>query len=111
MAYDSGHHTLDVPLRKNGGALTIGYGHSGYPPVSFTVAEGLDFEVGFLKVYLTTESVDLSYIQQDTPFVVSRHMVQHKPKPKSAWTDIIIPIIQHPELPVPPDVPPDLAQN
>ena len=110
MAYHSGHHTLDVPLRKNGGALTIGYGHSGYPPVSFTVAEGLDFEVGFLKVYLTTESVDLSYIQQDTPFVVSRHMVQHKPKPKSAWTDVIIPIIQHREL-LPPDVPPDLAEN
>lgn len=91
-----------MPLRKNGGALSIGYGDSGYPAVSFNIADGLDLEVCFLKVYLTTESVDLSYIKQDTPFVVSRHMVQHKPKPKAAWADIVIPIIQHRE-PLPPD--------
>jgi hypothetical protein len=68
----AGKYTLDVPLPKNGGVLTIGYGSGGAPAPTFYLKPGQNFGVGFLKIFLSTEPVDLSSIPQLTPFEKTR---------------------------------------
>jgi len=64
----AGKYTLDVPLPKNGGVLTIGYGSGGAPAQTFYLRSDQNFDIGFLKIFLSTEPVDLSSISQLTPF-------------------------------------------
>ena len=63
---------LDVPLRRKidgiPGSLCIGYGSGGSPPFSYFLREGQNVDVGFLKLFLTTEPVDYSTIPQPSPF-------------------------------------------
>lgn len=49
-------------------SLTIGYGSGGSQPFAYTLRDGQDVDVGFLKLFLATEPVDLSYVSQDSPF-------------------------------------------
>ncbi|KIJ56327.1 hypothetical protein M422DRAFT_239548 [Sphaerobolus stellatus SS14] len=67
-SYTGGKYTIDPPLRANGGSVPIGYGSGGERPLKFTLNPNVDIEVGFLKFFLTSESVDLSRIIQDSPF-------------------------------------------
>jgi hypothetical protein len=41
-------------------------------PFVYTINEGQDVEVGFLKLFLSTEYVDLSHIPQLSPFTSVR---------------------------------------
>jgi hypothetical protein len=71
----------DVPLPPNGGVLTIGYGTGGEQPWSHYVRDGdilnggkilqdeQDLDVGVFKLFLTTKYVDLSCIEQSSPFL------------------------------------------
>ncbi|KAK0440552.1 caspase domain-containing protein [Armillaria borealis] len=49
-------------------SLTIGYGASGTVPHMYTLREGQNVDVGFLKLFLSTEYIDLSGIVQGSPF-------------------------------------------
>ncbi|KAF9479227.1 hypothetical protein BDN70DRAFT_878993 [Pholiota conissans] len=96
-------HTVrgpDVPLRPRGGSLDIGFGSAGYHPLCFKVANGLDIDIGFLKIYLSTHSVSLGYIPQSSPFSseTTRARKDYESKGKQAWTNIVVPIIlrRHP---------------
>lgn len=51
-----------------GQSLTIGYGDGGSSPFQFVVREGMDVEVGFLKLFVTTHPADFSHIPQRSPF-------------------------------------------
>ena len=88
-------YTLDVPLPKNGGALTIGYGTGSAPAQTFYLRTGQNLDIGFLKIFLCTEPVDLSTIAQSSPFEKTRSSGQLTKTKEEAWGTMLIPILQH----------------
>ncbi|KAF9474959.1 hypothetical protein BDN70DRAFT_884283 [Pholiota conissans] len=85
-------HVSDIPLKK-GGRLCIGFGPAGYEPKTFQIKDKLDLDIGFLKIYLSTKFVDLSYLQQPTPFVVTRAISSFVRPTQLIWTNIVVPVI------------------
>ena len=91
----SGEHCkLESPLKSNG-ELCVGYGSGGWKPFSYELKQGQDLDVGFLKIYLSTQPVDLSGIQQESAYLGEpRTSAVWHPEPQDAWDTILIPIIQ-----------------
>jgi len=90
---------VDVPLPKqtpNGpGSLSIGYGSGGSVPLSYYMRDGQDVDVGFLKLFLTTQPVDYSNIPQSSPFNSDeRANAPPKARPAFIWDTILIAIVQ-----------------
>ena len=50
------------------GELTIGYGAGGGVPRSFYLRKNQEVDIGFLKLFISTEWVDYSRIEQGSPF-------------------------------------------
>jgi len=91
----SARYQLDAPLPPRE-SLTIGYGSGGAAPLTFSLREGQDVDVGFLKLFLTTKPVDFSKIPQGTPFGREGHR-ELQPMPEDApgeWDTITIMIVQ-----------------
>jgi len=93
-------YTLDVPLPKNGGTLTIGYGTGGAPAQTFYLRTGQKLDVGFLKIFLSTVPVDLSTIPQSSPFERTRSAEQLTKTEEEVWGTMLIPVLQHPSDPL-----------
>ena len=95
MPIDSRQEKVLVP-----GTLAIGYGAAGYNPISFQIVNPeRATEVDFIKIYLTTDPVDLSYLEQPSPFKFNgstRAVGPWTASPYVSWSHIIIPIIEHP---------------
>jgi len=89
----SDKHALEHPL-KGEGELTVGYGSGGWPPFVYQIHKGRDLDVGFLKIYLSTQPVDLSGIKQGSAFSETRSGTPWSAPPGEFWDTIIIPIIQ-----------------
>lgn len=87
-------YTLDVPLPKDGGVFTIGYGSGGAPAQTFYLRPGQIFDIGFLKIFLSTKPVDLSSIPQLSPFEKTRSGDQMAKNKEEAWGTMIIPVLQ-----------------
>ena len=90
---------LDVPLPKKAnnvpGSLSIGYGSGGLTPFSYFIRDGQDTDVGFLKLFLTTEPVDYSNVPQTSPFDIrQRGNGKYKPKPRLIWDTILVAVVQ-----------------
>ncbi|KAG8848339.1 hypothetical protein FRC20_002551, partial [Serendipita sp. 405] len=64
-ATSAGRADPSVPAKQ---ALTIGYGDGGVPAFKYYLREGQDLDIGFIKIFLSTEQVDLSHIRQLSPF-------------------------------------------
>ncbi|KAF8961631.1 caspase domain-containing protein [Flammula alnicola] len=90
----SGHYALDVPLKKNGGILTIGYGTGGVPPFAYFLRDEQNIDVGFLKLFITTKPVDLSSIPQQTPFEDARSSGSLSKTEIDTWGTVLIPVVQ-----------------
>ncbi|CCM00512.1 uncharacterized protein FIBRA_02546 [Fibroporia radiculosa] len=84
---------VDPPLKGNS-FFTIGYGNSGTNPRDFYLREGQKLDVGFFKLFLSTEYVDLSHIPQPSPFDRDRASKRTARKPQEAWDTILLPVIQ-----------------
>ncbi|CCM00513.1 uncharacterized protein FIBRA_02547 [Fibroporia radiculosa] len=84
---------VDPPLRGKD-SLTIGYGDSGSPPQRFFLRDGQKLDVGLLKLFLSTEYVDLSHIPQPSPFGEGRGSTPDPVKPHHIWDTILVPLIQ-----------------
>ncbi|KAI0341530.1 hypothetical protein BDW22DRAFT_1430175 [Trametopsis cervina] len=61
------------PLRPHSesaqpGILTIGYGGAGFSPFYYRLRDGLDEELSFLRVFVSTKHMDLSFIEQKPSF-------------------------------------------
>ncbi|KZP15819.1 hypothetical protein FIBSPDRAFT_912396 [Athelia psychrophila] len=91
----SGKFKADSPLKKHGGTFTIGYGSTATRPRYFGFRHGHDIDIGFLKMFFTTDWVDLTKIPQKSPFRTGRFDdgLERPPAPK--WGTILIPIVQH----------------
>ncbi|KAG9310082.1 hypothetical protein JVU11DRAFT_9691 [Chiua virens] len=102
--------TPEAPLKKNG-AITIGYGPGGTSPFTYSLEEGRDIDVGYLKFFFATRAVDLSDVAQSPPF----SMYVHEPvqidddarkarlkassstqssSPSDTWFTLVIPVVQ-----------------
>jgi hypothetical protein len=65
--YQSDQQKPDPPLRPKGN-IKLGYGTGDDAPFVYTLSKGHDVEVGFLKLFLSTEYVDFSGVPQSSPF-------------------------------------------
>ncbi|KAE9397465.1 hypothetical protein BT96DRAFT_995803 [Gymnopus androsaceus JB14] len=92
----NGQAELSLPGQST---LTVGYGSTGTTPIRFYLREGQDVDVGFLKIYLSTEYINFSHIIQKSPFNIvpgdSRAMKQDS-RP-SVWGTKTVRIIQKKE--------------
>ncbi|KAG7440921.1 uncharacterized protein BT62DRAFT_909433 [Guyanagaster necrorhizus] len=84
---------VDVSLPP-GGSLTIGYGTSGTVPHTYTLRKGQDVDVGFLKLFFSTECIDLSGIIQKSPFDDDRQSESKPVKRKPVWNSICVTLVQ-----------------
>ncbi|KAA1472263.1 hypothetical protein DENSPDRAFT_881116 [Dentipellis sp. KUC8613] len=87
---------VDAPLQARQ-SLTIGYGAGGAVPYEFYLADDQEIDVGFLKLFLSSEPVDLSRVPQASPFTEGRGDRPPKDKTEAVWDTILIPVIQHKE--------------
>ncbi|PVG04720.1 hypothetical protein CPB86DRAFT_746755 [Serendipita vermifera] len=95
----TGHGKVDPSIEPKG-SLSIGYGSSGAEPYGYVVSGDADKEVGFLKVFISSEKVDLSGIPQASPFSEderrpgnTRGARQRPKEPQSFWYSETIPIV------------------
>ncbi|TFY66007.1 hypothetical protein EVG20_g5083 [Dentipellis fragilis] len=97
---------VDAPLKAQQ-SLTIGYGAGGAAPYEYYLEDGQDIDVGFLKLFISTEPVDLSHVPQPSPFTDGRGGKPSTVKTEPVWDTILVPIIQHrdPLVPVSPTNP------
>ncbi|KAJ7653670.1 caspase domain-containing protein [Mycena polygramma] len=68
------HEVADYSL-PGYGSLRLGYGAPNVAPRKFTPADGLGVEVMHLKVFFTSEIIDLSHVAQRSPFLQQRTMI------------------------------------
>ena len=81
---------MEAPLRcqhENGRAyeLKIGYGEAGIKAIQFLLADGLNEDVTFLKLIVSTAYVDMSILEQPSPFLVPRGGVPTLPQARGNW--------------------------
>jgi hypothetical protein len=75
-------------------SLTIGYGAGGGVPCGYFLRENQDIDVGHLKMFLSTEHVDLSHVPQHSPFVPHRNIGNVTDNTTPTWDTILIPVVQ-----------------
>lgn len=78
------------------GELTIGHGAGAEQPYTFFLQAGQDLDVGFIKLFISTEPVDLSDIEQRSPFTMqtARDKGQAKNPPAPVWDTATIAVVQ-----------------
>ncbi|VDB91452.1 unnamed protein product [Peniophora sp. CBMAI 1063] len=79
------------------GRLTIGFGDGGGSPWTYFVAPGRDTDVGYLKVFVSTQPIDLSDMAQCSPFRIDGSMERGGRElvhpPKEGWEVVTVAII------------------
>ena len=66
---------VDPPLAVEG-ILTVGYRSGGAKGFKFRLCDGQDVDVGFLKLFLTTDYIDYSKLSQTSPFGATQDLVE-----------------------------------
>jgi hypothetical protein len=92
---NTGNQKVDQPL-KAGEFLPVGWGAGGTVPQSFGIDDkDTDVENGFLKLYITQDSVNLDFIKQGGLADDTRGAKQRKQSDRSAqfWGAIRIPFV------------------
>ncbi|KAK0214569.1 hypothetical protein IW262DRAFT_1515117 [Armillaria fumosa] len=93
--YQPGSAQKDVNVSlPPGESLSIGYGTSGTVPHIYTLRKGQDVDVGFLKLFFSTEYLDLSGVVQKSPFTESRGGGQVVPQSRCLWDELCIAVVQ-----------------
>jgi hypothetical protein len=90
-----GHQTLSLdPSIPPRGELTIGYGPGGAPRHRFDITDDdLDVEVTYMKVFITLQPIDLSYIAQKSPFFENRIVMKMEDPPEGMWDTLTLAIV------------------
>ncbi|KAF8884222.1 caspase domain-containing protein, partial [Gymnopilus junonius] len=85
------------PCLPSGASLTIGYGASRAIPREYYVDDGFEVDVGFLKIFSSTDYVDYVPLEQASPFEdKALRLLTQKPwvYRKPMWGSKVITIIQ-----------------
>ena len=68
--------TMEAPLlprrRNSRGELKVGYGVAGVEAFEFSLADGPNADVAFLKLFVSTVYVDMTLLEQSSPFFTVR---------------------------------------
>jgi len=95
----------EAPLKRNG-TFTIGHGIFGTAPLGFSLAEGQDVDVAYLKIFFATRPIDLTDVVQMSPFsgVDARPMIDGRGREgdtvrepvevQDNWFTMVIPVVQ-----------------
>ncbi|KZV65119.1 hypothetical protein PENSPDRAFT_690182 [Peniophora sp. CONT] len=85
------------PSLPANGILPIGFGAGGARPFKFTLKAGQHIDVGFLRIFVSTEQVDLSRVEQCSPFEKStiRGIKHLEVEPEAMWDTYTIAVLQH----------------
>ncbi|TFY62831.1 hypothetical protein EVG20_g6557 [Dentipellis fragilis] len=84
---------VDAPLRAKQ-SLTVGFGAGGSVPYSYFLRDGQDVDVGFLKLFLSTEQVDLAHLVQRSPFEEGRGAQEAPKRSTPIWDTILVSVVQ-----------------
>ena len=84
---------VDPPLLPNS-SLAIGDGAEGGVPYCYFLRENQNIDIGYLKLFLSTEHVDLSHVPQRSPFVPHLDVQAVTNKTTQIWDTILIPVVQ-----------------
>ncbi|KAF7366605.1 hypothetical protein MSAN_00918300 [Mycena sanguinolenta] len=74
--------------------LTIGYGSGGGRPQSFGLKDDSMVDVSYLKLFVTIQYVDLSYLEQDSPFGGCAGRTSKDAPPREVWDTVSLMIVQ-----------------
>jgi len=82
--------TMDAPLpprHRDSKAfeLKVGYGAAGVEAFEFSLADGLNSDVTFLKLFVSTVYVDMMVLEQSSPFLNPRGGKKVKPPTVDVW--------------------------
>ncbi|KAG8690230.1 hypothetical protein FRC08_010595 [Ceratobasidium sp. 394] len=94
--YSPPSRSMDPPLANNGEELGVGYGSSGADPLRVENSGRLGKESGFFVLFVSSTWVDISHLEQESPFEeqpepeVRGTGPERKVKPDSSAWDIIV---------------------
>ncbi|KIM25362.1 hypothetical protein M408DRAFT_26347 [Serendipita vermifera MAFF 305830] len=89
---------VDPPLLRHQ-SLTVGYGAGGGRPFKYSLPNGQDLDVGFVKIFISSEQVDLSAIPQASPFRRKRGVDESEDKPLGLWSTVLLTVVQRRNTP------------
>lgn len=93
--------TALVPLAA-GTSLLIGYGSGGTRPLQLTLSENMEYERGSLRLFISTQYADLSFMEQGEISTQARGVRPSQKKSVGAfWDCITIPLVVRREVPGP----------
>lgn len=77
-------------IRCGRNSLTVGYGAGGWPPARFELPKlpknrVADVDIGYLKLFISTQYVDHSHMTQATPFRDFRGLVKVSERSPEIW--------------------------
>lgn len=93
-----GDHNCDPCLQPHTGTFAVGWGAAGHAPLYCDLDEGEQSNIEFLKIYLSTQPVNLAYLPQLPLFSSARGMRRYYAPPPKYWTDLVIPIVMYRRL-------------
>jgi len=70
---------------KGPSELKVGYGETDVETFQFTLADGISADVGFLRLFVSTTYVDMSVLEQQSPFLIARGVAMTKPPVMDIW--------------------------
>jgi hypothetical protein len=65
--------------------LKVGYGEANMEAFEFSLADGVTADVGFLRLFVSTAYVDMSFLEQESPFLVARGGKRVKATSPDVW--------------------------
>ena len=92
------------PSLPANGSLTMGYGDGGGRPFTYFLHPYQSMDVGFIKIFVSTKFVDLSAVEQRSPFESEGSRASHQQLPsrklqEDGWDTILIAVNQHRSTP------------
>ena len=88
---------VDAPLCPKG-SFPIGYGAGGSPPYIYNLEKNQTLDVGYIKLFISTNAVDLSSIAQQSPFAgAARKIERVTVLPQPLWDVITVAVVQRPK--------------
>ncbi|KAI0314211.1 hypothetical protein OF83DRAFT_464327 [Amylostereum chailletii] len=91
--YQSCARGNSAPLRPHE-ELTIGYGTGGTAPYKWYLPPGQDHDISFIKLFFSGEPMDLSDIQQASPFSGTRARMAMPQRARGVWDTVTIGVKQ-----------------
>jgi hypothetical protein len=79
---------VPLPARHGDGSpseLPIGYGEPNADAFTFWVPDGVASDVGFLRLFVTATYIDMTVLEQSSPFFASRGAKKTRPPPLEVW--------------------------